>query len=538
MDIDLREDDEEYESEEPSGTHMNFPAIKWKRLKSYYNDKYLDVFRDTYTTDARNYNPPQFKASQLGASIWTAEEKIQFFTALASHGRHDLPAISQRVESKSEIEVKHYLDLLKKEELDRQLFERQTKNISHAEIPAGIEIGPEMEAQLNGAADALAAFQEQYDYAVGQQDNSGPWIIGPDDAARYDEQAESTQDSEDEKHESRDEIIQPPRHARFFHLSNLLELSERLFMNGSQQAPEYHWRTLAEPGERPSMTQEALRDFYEIVVGLVQRVVQTGMFLCQSRIKATDTTHHKPTYKVKREDVAAAVDILNMKHDMWDYWTTLPRRHGINVVAGSHQKGQSDKHYLSYQDVEGALSVRRHSGRRRSLSITSNVSNSSESESRSAGEPPYPESDDQSDQDMQGVRRLSSPYESGARASTASEDSQMQNDDHLRSFDGTDRPNAPMSRSKRKRLAEEEYDEYLEELDQRSRRAEEQSLRVIFDADANTEIKEEAEEEVLGRRPKVPRKTVDEVEIWRGSYKAPWESSRSYRNFGTEHHDD
>jgi hypothetical protein len=80
-----------------------------------------------------------------------------------------------------------------------------------------------------------------------------------------------------------------------------------------------------------------------------------------------------------------------------------------------------------------------------------------------------------------------------------------------------------VTHSKRKRLLEEEQDEYMEELDQRSRAAEETRLRRELDPNSTVRIKEESE---LPRRkrPKVLRKTIEEVNGWQGPYLAVWEA--------------
>ena len=79
-----------------------------------------------------------------------------------------------------------------------------------------------------------------------------------------------------------------------------------------------------------------------------------------------------------------------------------------------------------------------------------------------------------------------------------------------------------LSASKRKRQLEESLDLYLEEMDQQARQEEEARLLSFLSTQRECTIKQEQPE--LGRRPKVPRKSVEDVKIWTRSYQAEWEA--------------
>ena len=516
----LSENDQSASSQQPqfsSSPVKDYAAAKWRRLQLDYKDQYLSLFRENTQHEAEQYSSNNFQETQIGASLWQPEEKARFFEALARHGRHDLKSIAQQIDTKSQFEVKVYLDVLVTAETDRQLFEKQTKNISQAEYPAALEVSAETEEVLGRAADALAAFQEQYDAAVGQRSDTGPWLIDQYIAATLDEHADDYEVDVAGTDKSLDEGLQgQPEHA-LFQLGNMLDLSQTVFMKGSLKEPAAHWKELAEDGETPAVTQDALHGMSDIVVNLVRRLIQTTIHVAQSRIRATTDEHHNPKSRVKSEDVRVALDVLNMKHDSWDYWTTLPRRNNVRLVAGSHQRGQSDKTQISYEKAEEQLSIRQSRGRRRSMSMSSLVSDAGSGQS-SAGD--------------------SEDWAAAAytRDDGSDDDEDVEEDDmtDMDASDPLEDPNditsidldQPMSSIARKRLMDEQQDMYLEAVDMKASREEERRLRDVLGLEDAHEIKLEEDEE-LGRRPYVHRKTVEEVKIWEGSYQAPWESEAS-----------
>ena len=487
-------------------------ASKWRRLQLDYNDQYLSLFRESTQSAVNDLSSRTFEASQIGASFWQPEEKARFFEALARHGRHDLESIAQLVHSKSPFEVKVYLDTLVIAESDRQSFEKQTKNISQAEYLAALEVSTETDEALDRAADALSAFQEQYDAAVGLRPNGESWLIDHHIAASLDEQADEYEVDVAENDKSLDQELQgQPEHA-LFQLGNMLDLTETVFMKGSRRDPAAHWQELAESGERPAVTPDVLHEMSDIVVNLVRRMVQTTIHVAQSRIRATTDEYHNTSLRVKSEDVRTALDVLNMEHDSWDYWTTLPRRNNVRLVAGSHQRGQSDKIRVSYEQAEEQLGIRHSRGRRRSMSTGSLISQASSGQSSAIG-PEHP---------VTGVETSSD----GSEGDYDDVESNVADDTDSNSFDDADEDRAenlkqPMSVIERRRLMDEQHDDYLEAIDMQASKAEDSRLRLLLGFEEAQEIK--TEDEGLGRRPNVRRKTLAEVKIWEGSYQAPWE---------------
>ena len=490
------------------------PSSKWDRLQPFYSDRYVELFQDSAVTKQEYPQGSEYESSQIGGVTWEAHEKVRFHEALPRVGRHDLPVLQQRIGSKSELEVKSYLDHLRNAEADRQLFEKQTKNISKSEIPAAIEIGPDCEAHLEQAADALAAFQEQYDHAFGQQETSQPFVVDYDVASRLDARTEESLNADDGSDTDGDVAHSDPH--ELFNLLTFIELSNNFYMHGSRSTHNDNWRAIAEEGESPAMTQQVILEFYELVVNLVRRHVQTTLFLAQSRHRASTTRHQTPARVVLEDDVQAALTVLKSKSDLWEYWTKLPRRFGFRVVSGSHRKGDRIKSVLTYDEIEATLAVRRYAGRRRSLSVTSKASTASSAESDEASsiaselESASEDTDSEHTVDEIPAHRRDEQREEGT-SSNEEETSTQEASASLR-----------IPPNKRKRLLEEELDQYLEDADQQARQEDEARLLSLLDVEESSLIKQESIE--LGSRPKVPRKSVEEVAIWEPFYQAEWES--------------
>jgi hypothetical protein len=295
-------------------------------------------------------------------------------------------------------------------------------------------------------------------------------------------------------------------------------LSENVFMHGSRDGSVDNWRAFAEGDETPAVMIQAVADFYDLVVNLSRRVVQATIFLTKSRLRASTSNHHQPVKTVQVEDVLAAREVLNMPANLWMYWTKLPRRYGFKVVSGSHRRGDTEKTSLSYDDVEAMLSIRHHRGRRRSLSSYSSASSESDFGSKSSASMSGGQDSDSDGTNGDSIHvddstgTSESPESEGHQQGMASEDGDSSQDSDMPSY---------MSRSKRKRLEEEEADRYLEGIDQQSRRDEEGRIRSML----GFEEGEELDEQPLGSvpKPKRARKTVEDITVWKATYQAPWE---------------
>lgn len=460
---------------------------RWHRLKKAYQDQYLELLNETYNV---LHEESIFDDTQYGSVLWLSSEKSSFFQALDKKGRHDLPAISQAIGTKSVAEVKDYLCMLQDAQADRQMFASYSKTISHADVDAAIEIGEDCEVDLEVAADALGAFQDNFDRLVAKQTDHDIWLVD----SKTSQTIDSATDAEHETGEVVDHGTHPDEDdvLSFFHLSTFLDLSRKFFMNSS--VPGQDWRDVAEAGQEPAMTIHVLEDFHDIVVSLVQRILQTAIFLAQSRQRLTATENYVPAATLKATDIETALNILNMSADSWDFWTAYPRRSGVEVVL--------DRKNLALREIEDALSVRGFRGRRRSLSSLISLPSS----------PVESEAHDLS-------------VESSDSGSVQESDADSQHsliEDHvsIREAEYTHQRSDEHEHKRRRLRSDSVQDEYLEGLDQATRMAEEARIRALMsEHNATTNCASPHTKHLFLSK----RKTVDDLRDWAAiSYKPSW----------------
>ncbi|EXJ95006.1 hypothetical protein A1O1_00124 [Capronia coronata CBS 617.96] len=501
-----------------------FHQRKWTRLRRHYNDQYLELFRMYPGDGGEEAFDDELIPTQLGAVVWQPSEKAALYQALCQKGRHDLQGLSAAIGTKSEVEVKAYLDNLLEQETDRQLFEPETKNVSHADIPAAIEIGPECETLLDQAADALAAFQEQYDHAVGLR-NTALWLIDQTTASELDQKADeaeaagdlSDRDSGNEDDPGVDDAT------GLFHLSTFLSLSKQYFMNQGSDGPD-QWDTLAEEGQGPTMTMDVVTSFYDLVVNFTRRLVQSCLFMAQCRIRSSTANGHKPSKVVRSGDVTAALSVLGVKKNADTFWIGMARRNNLAVVPNSTKRRSRRQHLMSYEEVEARLSNPR---RRRSISTTASEASNKGSRASSVDSFDGSELDTnfegssgvESDVAADAIDEVASPGREGDDEVFGSSDEPGTSS----SSEGDAEPNVPLSRQDRIQLLEEEQDDYMERMDQEARKLEETRLLQLLGARSEEMVKSE-ESPGLGARPRVMRKTAQECAGWSVQYQAEWES--------------
>jgi RNA polymerase I-specific transcription initiation factor RRN5 len=121
--------------------------------------------------------------------------------------------------------------------------------------------------------------------------------------------------------QSAQDILRKVPAANLLHLPNLLELSTKLFMN----TPEAEGL----PAKKASMRHTALNDIHTIVLSVLRRLISVILFQANTRLRMfgafRDPTYLRNRY-VQQEDVYAALDILGMKRETFEYWRTAPRR--------------------------------------------------------------------------------------------------------------------------------------------------------------------------------------------------------------------
>ncbi|RMZ86736.1 hypothetical protein DV736_g6038, partial [Chaetothyriales sp. CBS 134916] len=533
---------------------------RWNRSNDGYNEIYMSLFRETFAADEDVAKA--FKTSQYGTVKWNADEKAAFFKALARCGRTNVQEIAARIGSKSQVEVKAYIDLLESAELDRQYFTKQTKNVSKAEIPAAVEIDVDVERGLEVFADALEAYQDRYDQALGAKrtGDSLPWLITPGIAERLDsEVSEAYEDASDSEVDPAGELASHDMPHRLLKLSMMIELSEKVFMIGSKNAEYEHWAYNGSVDEHPSMTSEAVREFYELTVSFLRRILQTAIFLSQSRIRSCTNVDRLPKNEVKLVDVVAMRQVLNLQSDSWDFWTTLPRKANLRVIRGNHDHGHGSTRIVPYSEVEAALSIRHRDGKRRSLSLATDRSIGNSSGSDSLADLDDPDDSDDLGEIESSREKISregfAEYDQPIPAHVSTLDLHEQPIRHggrqrepefdyiVKMADETDSDDEPRSQPsvsassmdlsearhisripsrKRRRIEEEALEIYMQDLDALSSVQEEKRLDDLLKVG---EVPHPAHDWAdFGYRPRVRRKTEAEVNRWKAVYRSQWET--------------
>ncbi|GKU01341.1 rna polymerase i-specific transcription initiation factor rrn5 [Fusarium langsethiae] len=318
---------------------------QFKRQKGVLNTDYLDLLnRDIEDAAQRvcfthDNEETVLYPTQTGLTYWSLPEKKLFFEAIARLGQTDLRGIASRIGTKSEIEVNHYLDVLRRARLLRQREVRRPA-IEFSEIPAAVELSQQCCHALDEAADAISVRQERKEELREEGKWGECWEITPEIAYRLDK-GESINGSQDLQFKG------------LFNLHTWLRLSERVFMNSS--IPSENWQHIDD--RPPSMWATTFEDFHSLAVSITKRLVQTTLFLSMSRIRAKRELHPHTRDIVRAQDVQAAIASLGMKPDSHQFWSKCARRLRLEVQEeppSNDEEGEGEP--LSYEEIEDLLS--------------------------------------------------------------------------------------------------------------------------------------------------------------------------------------
>lgn len=314
----------------------------FKRQKGAFNADYLELLNRDIDDAAHgvclddDFDLPR---TQIGLTVWSPLEKRQFFEALARLGRRDLPGIASRVNSKSTVEIKHYIDFLQDAYDLRRHLHRRTL-LETAEYPAAVELSQPCCHAQEEAADAVALRQEHRETQREEKKWGCRWNVSP-----------AVAQSLDQAHDA--DVHPPLPFAQLFHLGRWLRLSERFFMNSS--IPGGNW-TFVDHAP-PSVWATAFDDFYSLVVSITRRLVQTTLFISMSRIRAKKELFPAMRDIVRKGDAEAAVVSLGMPLNAQQFWLKSARRLRLNVYRGLSDQGEeSDEEPMTYDQVESCLS--------------------------------------------------------------------------------------------------------------------------------------------------------------------------------------
>ena len=466
--------------------------IRAKRLKSWYNSEYRDLLnvdiKDAVARFTDEYKEPA-KASQVGCSVWTVEEKDFFFSALSRLGRDDVRGIASRIETKSEIEVQEYIQLL-----HEALMATSSKLLGITDLPAAIEISEECCSVLERAGDALAIRQEraEEDSELSKWDDL--WLLNSEVSGLL------------QRENDRKEVEECLSAVNLFVLGNWLELSRRIFMNSNNE--EENWENFTESEETPAIRATAFEDFHSLAVSVTKRLISATLFCTMSRQRAmaSNLTKHAD---VNEDDVEAAVRILGLKLDSRDFWIGCARRCNLRVFDEEWSS------FMSYEEAEKSLQEMRERSRSRS------VSRRARSVSRAQPEAPpedQPESESVSED-------YGSEDDSEARHESVISDQELT--DYLTETEVTaskTRKDRLLERAKTKLETERAHEKYVEAFDNAQSRTEEQRLWALLGQTAPFEIKTEPMD--LSNPPKGNFRDDTEQANWRNflESRSQWET--------------
>jgi hypothetical protein len=319
------------------------PNRPFKRQRGLLNADYLDLLNRDIDDAAHRVcleDQIDLPPSQIGLSFWTALEKKQFFEAISRLGKHDLTGIAARIESKSVVEVKHYLRILQESSEGRNRNHGRSI-LEPAEYPAAVELSQPCCHAQEEVADAISIRQEVRESQREESKWEKYWDITLRVAASLEKETEGASTA-------------TVPFAQIFHIPRWLKLSDRMFMNSS--IPGSNWRNIDD--HSPSIWATSFDDFYSLAVSITKRLVQSTLFISMSRIRAKSELIPGTRNIVRKKDVEAAVASLGLAANARDWWRKSARRLRLDVYEEPpDRKEDAEEEPMSYEEVEEALAV-------------------------------------------------------------------------------------------------------------------------------------------------------------------------------------
>ena len=494
-----------------------------KRLKTLYNDEYRELYNKTIQQLGRKVESENLRhltESQIGTSVWSTAEKARFFSSLARYGRHDVQTIASLVGSKSEPEIRVYLDLLHKGAVEREFRTIHPKNMFNVcDIEGSIEVQSSCESALESAADALSMLQNREEEKAAKEANPKYWLLNPSIAKWADRALKAGG-------EAGREVLEEVPAMELLDLKTSLKLSKRLLMNSCDSSR--NWRSCLDRRGAPSIMHTAFQDFHSLTVIFTKRVVQLAVTLANSRIRAETNEHSTPSNQVRREDVLASLDMLGVATDSQETWINMPRKCNFRVFDdSSHKKGQT-RNILEYDEFEERLKADNSRGpyrsRTRSMSRGRSRGRSASARTSPSGTSSLDASSDETasqSSETDNVGNASSASSGGPRgeSSTDSEQHSIASQESESAYDSESEDD--ITKQEQHELLQ---DEYMELLDQRASRAEEIKLWIMLGEDAETKMP--LDEIALPRKALPPSRTREDLGDWTDwlDYAAEWET--------------
>ncbi|KAK0391089.1 hypothetical protein NLU13_0591 [Sarocladium strictum] len=286
-----------------------------------------------------------YRASQLGLIIWSPVEKRTLYETTSRLGRSAVADISAAIGTKSVVEVEDYLSHLHYASEDRKSKLRPI--LQPAERPAAMELSPQCCHALDEAADTLSIMQERREQRREEEKWGSSWNFTQ---AMFEEaHEEDTGRPLDERTSDLGDLFDIPK---------WLALSSDIFMNSA--VPSNNWNYVDE--EPPTIWATALEDFYSLTVSVTRRLVQTTLYVAMSRLRTKREAEPRLLNVVRREDVEAALQSLNMEDKRSEFWRGCARRLRLNVrdnesaVPPEQRREESNsREHMTFDEVEAAL---------------------------------------------------------------------------------------------------------------------------------------------------------------------------------------
>lgn len=318
-----------------------------RRLRPFYSTEYRKILNDTIIGIAQGApigDADLLSPKQIGITCWSSEELGAFFTALARNGRHNLPAISSAIGTKTEPEVHVYLQLLQNTTIHQHVNGPRHELFQNTDVPAALEIGQDCCNALEISADALSILQQERENRLERKQYGRLWRLDWRIAGRIEQPRGDIDDGNEG-------ALGAVPAAELLNLKCFLELSENVFMNSSTK--EDNWRSHCGEKIPVSIMHTAFSDIHALAVSITKRLISSSLFIAMSRLRHT---RKNVGNNVLSKDIKAAINILGMKHNSREFWIQVARRCRLTVFGGNKlQSGPK----LSYDEVERRLGTTR-----------------------------------------------------------------------------------------------------------------------------------------------------------------------------------
>ena len=314
--------------------YPDWDSLPLKRQKAALSSEYIEILNQDIR-DAAEANISEdwrgLEPSMLGETYWTASEKEKIFSGLERLGKFDLAGIASRIGTKTEEEVRVYLDLLAQEDSVRRADpSKRDRVVRMLDIPFAAEVSQETCNALEKMADDVSLRCEWQEDGLERKRWGGDrWLVTPPLARSLELRVRRDKEPDEDM-----------PFAEFFLTRNWLKLSERVFMNSA--VPDYSWRSVSR--EPPSIRASALQDLHGLAVEVTRRLVTATLVKATERVSAK-SHEHRTRGLVKNKDVREAAACLGLRENSRDFWARSARRLRLEVYQdeeGLHESEEED----------------------------------------------------------------------------------------------------------------------------------------------------------------------------------------------------